>query len=178
MKLSRFGGFVGCSNYDKKGESGCTFGVPLDMCFGSSTKIAKHGFDLSALGELGACEDTGLVIEMKLGPYGYYLHRTDGMVASLPREIEPSEMTPKDATEVLREKGKRKKKKAAASTGAKAKGKAQGRGGGANKRSPNPFIEFMQREKDRVVQENPDKTWRECVKIIAAEYKTSASAKS
>ncbi|QDZ21025.1 DNA topoisomerase 1 [Chloropicon primus] len=167
LKLSRFGGFVGCSNYGSKTNE-CNFGVPLDMCFGSSKNIATHSFDPSAVGVVGQDGD-GREIHMKLGPYGYYIQREDGRVASLPREYQPTTLTVEEATVVLNEKGKFRKTKE------KKKASDAGSRGAGEKKKANPFIAFMQAEKDRVVKANPDKTWQECLKIIASEYKASAS---
>ena len=154
LKLSRFGGFVGCSNYGSKTNE-CNFGVPLDMCFGSSKQIAKHRFDPEALKKIGS-DDQGHELHMKLGPFGYYIQSSDSRVASLPRESDPGSISVEDATTILGSKGKVKRTKARAKT------------------TKPSWVSYMKAEKDRVVKANPDLSWQECVKIIAKEYKSAS----
>merc|ERR1739848_824088 len=115
-------------------------------------------------------DDEGRELNMKLGPYGYYISREDGRIASLPREFDPDSITVSEASTVLEEKGKfsktnkdAKKAKAVASKGGKSPRKTSAPG---KPRKANPFINFMKKEKDRVVKANPDKTWQECLKIM------------
>ena len=95
LKLSMYGGFVGCSNYRSKSNP-CNFGVPLDMCFDSSKALAKHEFDPNSLGLIG--EDDEKQFYMKLGPFGYYIRaelKGDGediQTISLPKNVEPRDV--------------------------------------------------------------------------------------
>ena len=102
LKVSIYGGFIGCSNYKSSGD-GCSFSIPLEMCFSSSkATIAKHAFEPGLLGSIGQCEDTGTHFHLKLGPFGYYIATGDsdgdlsnGKRTSLPKAIAPNQVRPR-----------------------------------------------------------------------------------
>lgn len=62
LKLSRNGGFIGCSAYPE-----CKFVRPLKM-YGGDDEAETDGLAFPHV--LGADPDTGLEVALKLGPYG------------------------------------------------------------------------------------------------------------
>merc|ERR1712078_123809 len=95
LKLGKYGGFIGCSNFSKGKEmeetedAACDFAVPLEMCFDS--KLAKHEFDISTLGWISDGDGVATTYRLNLGPFGYYLQNGEDTLA-LPKTIQPREV--------------------------------------------------------------------------------------
>jgi DNA topoisomerase-1 len=238
LKFGKYGGFIGCSNFSKEeGEEGeaCDFAVPLDMCFDS--KLAKHEFDITALGWISDGEGVETTYRLNLGPFGYYLQNPGGETLALPRTIQPREVDidvaqwlfslPKllgdevyvnmssfglfvecgdkraylrdysvsdllalkleGALVLMEEKGrvtrkktfggKKKNTKAAAKKKGTKKKKAKATTTTGGEGRGNGFVDYMKKEKDRVRQDHPEKTWTECLKILGAEYRQESKQK-
>ncbi|MCH7864089.1 MAG: type I DNA topoisomerase, partial [Proteobacteria bacterium] len=92
LKLGKFGAFIGCSNYPD-----CRFTRPLEVTNG-------NGGDAEALTangpkELGPDPETGEMITLRKGPYGFYVQRGEETVegkkkikpkrASIPKDMNP-----------------------------------------------------------------------------------------
>lgn len=95
LKLSRFGAFLGCSNYPE-----CRYTRPL----------SANGEDVSATAseeprEVGTDPDTQELITLRKGPYGYYLQWGDATTASAQKK-DPTE---EEASKGKGAKGKKKK---------------------------------------------------------------------
>eukprot|EP00873_Tetraselmis_striata_P034160 jgi/Tetstr1/454424/TSEL_041325.t1 len=123
LKLSRTGGFIGCSNYGTEGVD-CKFARSLGVVDGSE-EVSKAEMALGVKGflPLGKHPDTGEDINVRLGPYGLYLQQEpagDGAEAaeegekkkktkkkpkprraSLPKGSKPEEVTLEMALEML-----------------------------------------------------------------------------
>ena len=95
LKLGKFGAFIGCSNYPD-----CRFTRPLEVTNG-------NGGDAEALTangpkELGPDPETGEMITLRKGPYGFYVQRGEETVegkkkikpkrASIPKDMNPADV--------------------------------------------------------------------------------------
>jgi len=63
LKLGKFGAFIGCSNYPD-----CRFTRPLEVSDGNDEANGNGGPK-----ELGPDPDTGLMVTLRKGPYGWYV---------------------------------------------------------------------------------------------------------
>jgi DNA topoisomerase-1 len=107
LKLSRFGAFLGCSNYPE-----CRYTRPLSVTGDEATAAAPEEPK-----EVGSDPDTEEMISLRKGPYGYYLQWGDETTVSAQKPSKKSE-TEDEAPK----KGKKTtKKKAAKSTKPKPK---------------------------------------------------------
>lgn len=64
LRLSKFGAFVGCSNYPT-----CTYTRPLVSSDAGDIQVEKGAFER----DLGTDPATGLPMKVKKGPYGFYI---------------------------------------------------------------------------------------------------------
>ena len=87
LKVGKFGGFVGCSNYPE-----CKYTVQFNQI-----KDAKNGV-LTGPKEIGIYPETGEVITIRKGPYGVYMQVGEGTDekkpkrVSIPKNFEPDEI--------------------------------------------------------------------------------------
>lgn len=94
LKLSRYGAFLGCSNYPD-----CKYTKQV----GSDNIDSEDQIAIDEPKVLGLDPETGEEITIRKGPYGVYLQWGDGSVPTVMAEASPSEEEP-----VSEEKGKRK----------------------------------------------------------------------
>jgi DNA topoisomerase-1 len=100
IKLGRFGGFIGCSNYPE-----CKMTRPMTLEHANGN--GEPGSDFVGPRELGNDPETGLPVTVRKGPYGNYVQlgpNGDGEKpkrASLPKGMNPSEVTIEAALKLL-----------------------------------------------------------------------------
>ena len=94
LKLGKFGAFIGCNKYPD-----CRFTRPLEVANGNG-----GGEALTANGpkELGLDPDTGDMITLRKGPYGFYVQRGEETVdgkkkikpqrSSIPKDMSPADI--------------------------------------------------------------------------------------
>lgn len=111
LKLSKFGAFMGCSNYPDCKHTMKIFDHSQDSS-DDSDENKKPKFEPRSLG----MDDLGREILVKIGPYGPYLEAADAITAEITEE-------PEEVQEEESEKKKKTKTKAGAKTKAKAKEK-------------------------------------------------------
>ena len=96
LKVGKFGGFVGCSNYPD-----CKYTVQF-----SQITDAKNG-KLKGPKEIGIFPETGEMITIRKGPYGIYMQVGDGTNekkpkrVSIPKNFEPEEIGLNTAIQLL-----------------------------------------------------------------------------
>ena len=96
LKVGKFGGFVGCSNYPE-----CKYTVQFNQI-----KDAKNGV-LTGPKEIGIYPETGEVITIREGPYGVYMQVGEGTDekkpkrVSIPKNFEPDEIGLNTAIQLL-----------------------------------------------------------------------------
>ena len=99
LKLGKFGAFVGCSNYPD-----CRHTRPLVVEDGEH---ADSTLTANGPKELGTDPDTGLVVTLRRGPYGFYIQlgepegKTKPKRASLTRDMDPALVDQKIALGLL-----------------------------------------------------------------------------
>eukprot|EP00798_Chlamydomonas_sp_ICE-L_P005519 gene5519-4150_t len=77
IKPSRFGAFIGCSNYSGEAEKeGCGYARPLEVVENLTDESGDVIFTDPGNRELGLHPTTGLMISAKNGPYGPYVEMT------------------------------------------------------------------------------------------------------
>ncbi len=87
LKVGKFGGFVGCSNYPD-----CKYTVQFNQLNDS-----KNG-TLAGPKEIGVYPETGEMITLRKGPYGFYIQVGEGTKekkpkrVSIPKNFEPEEI--------------------------------------------------------------------------------------
>lgn len=94
LKLGKFGGFVGCSNYPK-----CKYTKPFVSADGNDSDDNSNAGEPK---ELGLHPDTNMPVTLRLGPYGHYVQLE---VA----EIKEEEKKPKKTKSKTKTKPKKKK---------------------------------------------------------------------
>ena len=100
IKLGRYGGFIGCSNYPE-----CKMTRPMSIEHANGN--GEPGSDFIGPRELGNDPETGLPVSVRKGPYGNYVQlgpNGDGEKpkrASLPKGMNPSEVTIEAALKLL-----------------------------------------------------------------------------
>jgi DNA topoisomerase-1 len=100
IKLGRFGGFIGCSNYPE-----CKMTRPLSLEHANGN--GEPGSDFVGPRELGSDPETGLSVSVRKGPYGNYVQLGAGengekpKRASLPKGMNPHEVTLEAALKLL-----------------------------------------------------------------------------
>ena len=96
LKVGKFGGFVGCSNYPD-----CKYTVQF-----SQIADAKNG-NLTGPKEIGKFPETGEIITIRKGPYGVYMQLGEGNTekkpkrVSIPKNFEPDEIGINTAIQLL-----------------------------------------------------------------------------
>jgi DNA topoisomerase-1 len=96
LKVGKFGGFVGCSNYPE-----CKYTVQF-----SQITDAKNG-GLAGPKEIGIYPETGEMITIRRGPYGVYMQVGEGTTdkkpkrVSIPKNFEPDEIGLNTAIQLL-----------------------------------------------------------------------------
>jgi DNA topoisomerase-1 len=93
LKLGKFGAFIGCNNYPE-----CRYTRPL-VVSGDGTEAANGN---AGPRELGTDPETGLVVTLRQGPYGWYVQlgeaegegkkKTKPKRSSLPRTLDPADV--------------------------------------------------------------------------------------
>ena len=87
IKVGKFGGFIGCSNYPD-----CKYTVQFNQL------NDKDGTSLSGPKEIGIYPETGEMITLRKGPYGFYMQVGEGTKekkpkrVSIPKNFEPDEI--------------------------------------------------------------------------------------
>jgi DNA topoisomerase-1 len=100
IKLGRYGGFIGCSNYPD-----CKMTRPLSLEHANGN--GEPGSDFVGPRELGQDPETGLPVSVRKGPYGNYVQLGAGdngdkpKRASLPKGMNPQEVTLEAALKLL-----------------------------------------------------------------------------
>ena len=100
IKLGRYGGFIGCSNYPE-----CKMTRPMSVEHANGN--GEPGSDFVGPRELGNDPETGLPVSVRKGPYGNYVQlgpNGDGEKpkrASLPKGMNPNEVTIEAALKLL-----------------------------------------------------------------------------
>jgi DNA topoisomerase-1 len=100
IKLGRYGGFIGCSNYPE-----CKMTRPLSLEHANGN--GEPGSDFVGPRELGTDPETGLSVSVRKGPYGNYVQLGLGdngekpKRASLPKGMNPHEVTLEAALKLL-----------------------------------------------------------------------------
>ncbi|HKX10845.1 MAG TPA: type I DNA topoisomerase [Stellaceae bacterium] len=100
IKLGRYGGFIGCSNYPE-----CKMTRPMSIEHANGN--GEPGSDFIGPRELGDDPETGLPVTVRKGPYGNYVQlgpNGDGEKpkrASLPKGMNPNEVTIEAALKLL-----------------------------------------------------------------------------
>ncbi|MEE2761648.1 MAG: type I DNA topoisomerase [Pseudomonadota bacterium] len=98
LKLGRYGAFIGCSRYPE-----CRYTRPLVVPDGEQKTIAADSGPV----ELGTDPDSGLVVTLRRGPYGYYVQlgelegKTKPKRASITEDIDPETIDLKVALGLL-----------------------------------------------------------------------------
>ncbi len=96
LKVGKFGGFVGCSNYPD-----CKHTLQI-----SQLNESKNG-NLSGPKEIGIYPETGEMITLRKGPYGFYMQVGEGTKekkpkrVSIPKNYEPDEIGLNTAIQLL-----------------------------------------------------------------------------
>ncbi len=96
LKVGKFGGFVGCSNYPD-----CKHTLQI-----SQLNESKNG-NLSGPKEIGKYPETGEMITLRKGPYGFYMQVGEGTKekkpkrVSIPKNYEPDEIGLNTAIQLL-----------------------------------------------------------------------------
>jgi len=96
LKVGKFGGFVGCSNYPD-----CKYTVQF-----SQITDAKNG-TITGPKEIGIYPETGEMITIRKGPYGVYMQVGEGTAdkkpkrVSIPKNFEPDEIGLNTAVQLL-----------------------------------------------------------------------------
>ncbi|MDC3270245.1 type I DNA topoisomerase [Alphaproteobacteria bacterium] len=96
IKVGKFGGFIGCSNYPD-----CKYTVQFNQL------NDKDGQSLSAPKEIGIYPETNEMITLRKGPYGFYMQVGEGTPekkpkrVSIPKNFEPDEIGLNTAIQLL-----------------------------------------------------------------------------
>ena len=96
LKVGKFGGFVGCSNYPD-----CKYTIQFNQLNDS-----KNG-TLTGPKEIGVYPETGEIITLRKGPYGFYMQVGEGTKekkpkrVSIPKNFEPEEIGLNTAIQLL-----------------------------------------------------------------------------
>ena len=96
LKVGKFGGFVGCSNYPD-----CKYTIQF-----SQLSDSRNG-TLVGPKEIGIFPETGEMITLKKGPYGFYMQLGEGTEekkpkrVSIPKNLEPDEIGLNTAIQLL-----------------------------------------------------------------------------
>ena len=96
IKVGKFGGFIGCSNYPD-----CKYTVQF------SQLNDKDGKSLSGPKEIGIYPETNEMITLRKGPYGFYMQVGEGTPekkpkrVSIPKNFEPDEIGLNTAIQLL-----------------------------------------------------------------------------
>ena len=96
IKVGKFGGFIGCSNYPD-----CKYTVQF------SQLNDKDGKSLSGPKEIGIYPETSEIITLRKGPYGFYMQVGEGTPekkpkrVSIPKNFEPDEIGLNTAIQLL-----------------------------------------------------------------------------
>ena len=96
LKVGKFGGFIGCSNYPD-----CKYTVQF-----SQLNDSKNG-KLTGPKEIGIYPETGEMITIRKGPYGFYIQVGEGEKekkpkrVSIPKNFEPEEIGLNTAIQLL-----------------------------------------------------------------------------
>ncbi len=96
IKVGKFGGFVGCSNYPD-----CKYTVQFNQL------NDKDGASLSGPKEIGIYPETNEMITLRKGPYGFYMQVGEGTPekkpkrVSIPKNFEPDEIGLNTAIQLL-----------------------------------------------------------------------------
>ena len=96
IKVGKFGGFIGCSNYPD-----CKYTVQFNQL------NDKDGSSLSGPKEIGIYPETGEMITLRKGPYGFYMQVGEGTKekkpkrVSIPKNFEPDEIGLNTAIQLL-----------------------------------------------------------------------------
>ena len=96
IKVGKFGGFIGCSNYPD-----CKYTVQFNQL------NDKDGAALSGPKEIGIYPETGEMITLRKGPYGFYMQVGEGTKekkpkrVSIPKNFEPDEIGLNTAIQLL-----------------------------------------------------------------------------
>ncbi|MDC1047784.1 type I DNA topoisomerase, partial [Alphaproteobacteria bacterium] len=96
IKVGKFGGFIGCSNYPD-----CKYTVQF------SQLNDKDGKSLSGPKEIGIYPETNEIITLRKGPYGFYMQVGEGTPekkpkrVSIPKNFEPNEIGLNTAIQLL-----------------------------------------------------------------------------
>jgi len=96
IKVGKFGGFIGCSNYPD-----CKYTVQFNQL------NDKDGLSLIGPKEIGIYPETGEIITLRKGPYGFYMQVGEGTKekkpkrVSIPKNFEPDEIGLNTAIQLL-----------------------------------------------------------------------------
>ena len=96
IKVGKFGGFIGCSNYPD-----CKYTVQFNQL------NDKDNSSLSGPKEIGIYPETGEMITLRKGPYGFYMQVGEGTKekkpkrVSIPKNFEPDEIGLNTAIQLL-----------------------------------------------------------------------------
>ena len=96
IKVGKFGGFIGCSNYPD-----CKYTVQFNQL------NDKDGKSLSGPKEIGIYPETNEIITLRKGPYGFYMQVGEGTPekkpkrVSIPKNFEPDEIGLNTAIQLL-----------------------------------------------------------------------------
>ncbi len=96
LKVGKFGGFVGCSNYPS-----CKYTIQFNQL-----NESRNG-TLTGPKEIGLYPDTGEMITLRKGPYGFYMQVGEGSKekkpkrVSIPKNYEPDEIGLNTAIQLL-----------------------------------------------------------------------------
>ena len=96
IKVGKFGGFIGCSNYPD-----CKYTVQFNQL------NDKDGKSLSGPKEIGIYPETNEMITLRKGPYGFYMQVGEGTPekkpkrVSIPKNFEPDEIGLNTAIQLL-----------------------------------------------------------------------------
>ena len=96
IKVGKFGGFIGCSNYPD-----CKYTVQFNQL------NDKDGSSLSGPKEIGIYPETGEIITLRKGPYGFYMQVGEGTKekkpkrVSIPKNFEPDAIGLNTAIQLL-----------------------------------------------------------------------------
>src|SRR5215470_7115717 len=101
IKLGRYGGFIGCSNYPE-----CKMTRPMSLEHANGN--GGPGSDFVGPREVGKDPETGLLVSVRKGPYGNYVQLGDNgesgdkpKRASLPKGMNPHDVTLEAALKLL-----------------------------------------------------------------------------
>ncbi len=101
LKIGKFGGFIGCSNYPEC-KNTMQFSQQIDI-----VKNGKNSINLLKPKEIGIFPETGETIYVKKGPYGPYMQLGEGSKekkpkrVSIPKNIEPDQLGLNTAIQLL-----------------------------------------------------------------------------